>query len=211
MRFHTRILFAMIVTGGALLLGTARLDAQEVRYGFAAGLSFAEGLKAPAPVQGPFLLAGAVDPGYHLRGSLELPLGGSRFALATEVLFNRLTSRPSSYTFVSEGEPGVRAALEDESLGLAAKLVGSLAPRAEVEPFLSAGPAFFYQVLGTNPDPDSDAVRETRVVRGLGLSLGGGLRIDLGRADLLLEAVAYQSFHQQRGSGFLPVTVGLVF
>ena len=71
MRFHTRILFAMIVTGGALLLGTIRLDAQEIRYGFAAGLSFAEGLKGPAPVPGPFLLPGAIDPGYHLRGSLE--------------------------------------------------------------------------------------------------------------------------------------------
>jgi hypothetical protein len=46
---------------------------------------------------------------------------------------------------------------------------------------------------------------------GLGLTAGAGIRVRVGRPELLLDWRYYQALYNTRGSSFMPLSIGLSF
>lgn len=154
-------------------------------------------------------VTGADKAGLHLRVFAEIPLNSPSFAFQGELFYNRLTSFSNSWAVVN-GSIG-KAALEDQTMGLAGSFIGTINPKAGVSPYFLLGAGIFASKLGTNPDPQSSEVVQSRGGMGLGLQTGIGLRVRMGQRNLLLEWRYSQALNNTRGAAFMPLTVGLTF
>jgi hypothetical protein len=104
-----------------------------------------------------------------------------------------------------------KAALVDRTLGLAGSFVATTSRTVRVAPYFSLGAGVFATSLGHNPDVSSSEVTQTYSGMGLGFTGGAGLRIRIGRPELLLDWRYYQGLYNTRGSSFMPLSIGLAF
>lgn len=194
----------------AALVGSIPLQAQRTRFGIAVGKGFVGGgdSKTLVDINGD-TVTGADQAGLHLRAFAEVPLSSPSFAFRAELFYNRMTSSSNSWAIVN-GSIG-KAALEDQTMGLAGTFIGMLKPKARVSPYFLLGAGIFASKLGTNRDPQSTDVVMTRGGMGLGLQTGMGLRWRIGQKDLLFEWRYSQALNNTRGAAFMPLTVGLTF
>jgi len=202
-----RFLLVLMV---ATALAVPGLDAQRVRFGIAAGTSWVGGGDSRVLVDaGGFNVTGASQAGHHFRGFVEVPLTSPAFAFRAELFYNALHSSPNTVAIVGSGSGS--AALVDRTIGLTGSFVASVIPRARTSPYFLFGAGIFRSHLGTNPDPQSNAVTVTRGGMGLGLHAGLGLRIPIRDRSLLLEWRYAQALNNTRGVAFMPVTLGITF
>jgi hypothetical protein len=201
---------ALLTTILALCAPTL-LSAQHPRFGIALGTSLVGGGDSRTVVNaGGFNVTGADQAGFHIRAMADIPLDSSAFTFRTELFYNNLHSQPNSTAFLASGEIGA-AALIDRTFGLTGNFVAGLSPRARVSPYFLLGAGVFLSFLGTNPDRQSSHVATTRSGMGLGLQTGMGMRLRLGQRSLLVEWRYGQALNNTRGTGFMPLTIGLLF
>lgn len=206
MRYVTLI----VAAGLAAPLLVPSLAAQRVQFGALVGYSLVGGGDSRTVVDdGGSTVTGAGRPGLHLRGFVDIPLGGTAFGFRGELFYNRLTSSPNSYAIVGRETP--QQALTDRTAGLTGSFVAATTSSAGVAPYFSLGAGVFGTMLGYNPDPTATEVTRTQGGMGLGLVVGGGLRIRTGGPTLLVDWRYYQALHNTRGSAFMPLSIGMTF
>jgi hypothetical protein len=152
-------------------------------------------------------VTGADQAGLHLRAFADLPLEQSALSFRAELFYNRLTSGSNTFDAGVNG----KAALTDRTLGLAGSFVATASRAAGLAPYFSLGAGVFTTDLGHNPDQSSTVVTESYSGMGLGFTGGAGLRLRLGRPELLLDWRYYQALYNTRGSSFMPISIGLSF
>ena len=194
----------------AALVASVPLQAQRARFGFAVGKGFVGNAdsKTLAVVNGDSV-AGGDQAGLHWQAFVEVPLSSPSFAFRGELFYNRITSHSNSFSIVN-GSIG-KAALEDRTIGLVGSFIATVAPKAGVSPYFLLGAGMFQSKLGTNPDPQSSQVVNTAYGLGLGLQTGMGLRVRMGKRNLLFELGYRQALNNTRGAAFMPLSVGLTF
>ena len=182
---------------------------QRTRFGFAIGRGFVAGdSRTLLDINGD-TVTGAGQAGLHLRGFVETPLGSPSFAFRGELFYNRLTSSSNTIAIVN-GRTG-KAALKDQTIGLTGNFVGMLNPKAGTSLFFLLGAGIFRSRLGSNPDPLGTEPVRTDGGMGLGVQTGMGLRVRVGRPELLLEWRYSQALNNTRGTAFMPLTLGITF
>jgi hypothetical protein len=152
-------------------------------------------------------VTGASQAGLHLRAFADLPFERSPLSFRAELFYNRLTSGPNTF----DAGVNAKSALLDRTIGLTGSFVATTSRSAGVAPYFSMGMGLFTTHLGHNPNDLSPVVTETYSGMGLGLVAGAGLRVRLGRPQLLLDWRYYQALYNTRGSSFMPFSVGLAF
>jgi hypothetical protein len=189
----------------ALLGAVGPVLAQSTHVGVLVGRSLIGGSDSRTFV-GPGV-TGADQAGVHLRAFADLRLEQSPFSFRAELFYNRLTSGSRTY----DAGVNAKAALVDRTLGLSGSFVATTNPTAHIAPYFSLGAGVFTTELGHNPDDSSNRVTQTYSGMGLGFTGGAGLRIRVGRPELLLDWRYYQGLYNTRGSSFMPLSLGLAF
>ena len=195
----------LVILLTAVFGSAAPLTAQRPHVGILVGRSLVAGGDSRTLVGSG--VTGADQAGLHLRAFADLPLERSPFSLRAELFYNRLTSGPNTLDVGVSG----KAALVDRTVGLTGSFVATTSRRAALAPYFSLGAGLFTTRLGHNPDVLSTAVTETYSGMGFGLAAGAGLRVRLGRPELLVDWRYYQALYNTRGSSFMPLSVGLAF
>jgi hypothetical protein len=173
-----RVLLGILL---ATMSASPTLTAQRPQFGVLVGRSLVGGGDSRTLVGSG--VAGADQAGLHLRGFANLTLEQSPFTMRAELFYNRLTSGSNTFDAGVNG----KAALLDESVGLTGSFVGTTSRTASVAPYFSLGAGVFTSRLGHNPEQGSMRVTETYYGMGLGLVAGAGLRVRVGRPELLLD------------------------
>jgi hypothetical protein len=185
-------------------IGTPQLlFAQRPHLGLLVGRSLVGGSNSQTLVGSG--VTGADQAGIHVRAFADLPLEQSPLSLRAELFYNRLTS--GANTFSVNG----KAALVDQTVGLTGSFAATTSRAAFVAPYFSLGAGLFGTTLGHNPEALSTTVTETYKGMGFGLTAGAGIRVRVGRPELLLDWRYYQALYNTRGSSFMPLSIGLSF
>lgn len=200
----------VVCVGLAGSLFVSSLAAQRTRFGAVVGRNWFGGNRTVV-VSGSDSLTGARETGLHLRAFVDMPITASAFSFRGEVFYSQLTSGPQTYVASSGSSRAVKSALRDRTGGITGSFVGTTNRASGVAPYFALGAGLFVTRLGYNPEPGSPEVARSIGSMGLGLVVGGGLRIRTGTPTLLLDWRYYQPLHATRGSAFMPLSLGVVF
>jgi hypothetical protein len=201
---------AFVGIAGSVLFLSSPLAAQRTRIGAVVGYSLIGGGERIVNHDGSHTLTGASRAGPHLRTFVDVALAARALSLRGELFYNQLTSKPN--TIIVTGSGSGQAALMDRTAGATASLVATAWRAAGVAPYVALGAGVMTTSLGYNPDdPSSNQVTRTRRGTGFGLVLGAGVRIRAERPTFLLEWRRYRPFYKLRGSGFMPLSLGVAF
>jgi opacity protein-like surface antigen len=182
------------------------LHGQETSFGISGGLNFGGGAASKVAVDiAGIPVTGADGPGQFLSAFVERRHSGSLFSMRLEAFYSRLSSGPKSSSALG------RAALRDNTIGLALTLRHDLRGGSGLRPYGLLGAGVYASMLGTNPDPAATNVSESRSAMGLGMHVGAGLEWKLGGQTLFTELRFHQALHQRRGGAFMPLAVGIKF
>jgi hypothetical protein len=194
----------------AAAVSAAPVQAQGVRWGLLGGRSLVGGGDTRVAVDvARTPVSGGDQPGVHLRGFLEAPVGATPLSFQAELFFNQLDSRPNTWS--ANTTPMAQTALRDRAFGLMGAFTVATGRTTRVAPYFSLGAGFMATQLSTNPDPLAEHPTASGGGMGLGLTAGGGLRFRLGRPTLLVDWRYYQALNNTRGSAFMPFSLGLSF
>lgn len=200
-----RRIFPFLLVAAAFVC-PAMLRAQETSLGIAGGLNFGGGSASNLAVDvGGIPVTGADGPGQYISAFVERRHSGSLLSMRLEAFYSRLSSGPKSSSTLG------RAALRDNTVGLASTLRHDLHGGTTLKPYGLLGAGVYASMLGTNPDPSATTVSETRNSMGLGMHVGAGLEWKVGGRTMFTELRLHQALHQGRGAAFMPLVVGIRF
>ncbi len=198
-------------------LCTAPLHAQRPTIGVVVGHSFVTGrtlVDATAGlslVEGHRRLTGADQAGLHARGFADLPIAATALSIRLDAFYNRLTTGVPTVAFV-DGQFAPTARV-DRTLGLTASLLATTSRTATVAPYVSLGLGLFLSHLEGDVGA-SGAGLTTLTLDGVGpgVAAGGGVALRLWSGPAVVVDWRYhQALNHTRGSGFMPLSVGLRF
>lgn len=151
-------------------------------------------------------LRGARQGGAYFSLGASRRMAGTALELRNELYYNRLGTSANAMYFQS------RAALRDESFGLATSLVWRARPQGRFTPYLVTGIDNQYVRLGANPTLGDARITERYGDYNLGATYGAGLQLPVGRHTMLLELRRFDTLiGNVRGSDFTTVTIGWRF
>jgi hypothetical protein len=148
----------------------------------------------------------------HVGLGVSRALSNTALVLRGEVLFNQNRASPW-HAAISPfpGSPNMRQALRERTLLGGAGLQWDALPRHRMSPYLLTSAGVRASWIGWSRD--SSRTSPDRTVRQIGpfVSLGGGLRLKLGRREYFTEWRWYGLPNDLAGSRFVPVSVGMRF
>jgi opacity protein-like surface antigen len=149
---------------------------------------------------------GALRTGYFLGASLERAFSGSPLTARLDLFFNRLTS-PSLMYETGSSIPAY-AAERDQVWGAALSAVVSLS-EGWLVPYALAGLGWMHTRLqGAWLSADVEFTAEHSAA-GLGVLAGVGIRVRVRGRTFFVESRYGQVMRGERGSPFIPLTVGV--
>jgi hypothetical protein len=149
--------------------------------------------------------------GLHARIFADVPIATTPLGVRFDAFYIRLTTGVPTIAFV-DGEFAPTARV-DRTLGVTGSFIATTSRSAPVAPYFSLGAGFFLSHL--EGDVAASGAAPTAVTTdgmGLGLAAGGGLILRLWSGpQVLIDWRYHQALNNTRGSGFMPLSVGLRF
>jgi hypothetical protein len=204
--FQTLAAFAMCMTATTTgVHSQISLDA-----GAAVGASFVARVFDLPEVGDRFTITGADDDGLNVSIFVEARHARMPFlGLRVEGMYNTLSSPPNLYSVSADRARLLRMALRDEVFAVLSSIIARPAGTRALAPHIVVGTGLYHTRLGTNADPGGRDVMETHGAYGVGVNGGFGVQWQNERWRIHLEARWHEVVGSKRGSGFVPLTVGV--
>lgn len=196
----------------ALALAPAALPAQDVIWTAAVGPSAASPAEGRLWRRGGQVFTGAGDVGGHAAVGASWAVPGWALALRGEMLYNRLVSPPSTY-WVATPSTAVPRARRDETAALAVSAVFRARRAPAWAPYVLAGAGVYHSRLRIDADPSAGGAAGAgpHAATGAGYSYGAGLEVPVRGRAVFAEVRRHEMLGRERGSGFVPVSLGMRF